>query len=372
VQRPRLFAAAAVFVSLSAVGRAGQQRQAKSSAPAASTAFAARIAQLSERGGSFDTDNLLSNEKSYLHIFPGLKERGVTGGAYIGVGPDQNFSYIAQLKPTVAIIVDIRRDNMLEHLLFKALFELAPTRVEYLSLLFGRPPPAAADDFKRADIDRLARYIDEGKPDPAATGRLRARVDATIRTFGVPLSNADFATIDRFHRTFIDAGLSLRYEFQGRQSLPGYYPSYRELLYETGRDGKHWNFLASEADYQFVRSLEGRDLVIPVVGDLGGQTALRAIARYLTARGTRVNAFYASNVESYLSTDGKTQDFLDNLARLPHDGQSVLIRSVFGAYVLPQTVRGYHSTSLVQSIDDLIDGFASGKYKSYNDLLLSR
>src|SRR4029079_5460509 len=50
--------------------------------------FAARIAQLSERGGFFDTDNLISNERSYLHVVPALRDAGLTGGAYIGVGPD--------------------------------------------------------------------------------------------------------------------------------------------------------------------------------------------------------------------------------------------------------------------------------------------
>ena len=55
---------------------------------------------------------------------------GVTGGAYIGVGPDQNFSYIARIRPSVAYIIDIRRDNLLLHLLFKALFARAPDRVD--------------------------------------------------------------------------------------------------------------------------------------------------------------------------------------------------------------------------------------------------
>ena len=57
-----------------------------------------------------------------------LRERGISGGVYIGVGPDQNFSYIAHVRPSVAVIVDIRRDNLLLHLLFKALFESAPSR----------------------------------------------------------------------------------------------------------------------------------------------------------------------------------------------------------------------------------------------------
>src|SRR5438093_5508360 len=107
----------------------------------ATSPFAATIAQLSERGGYFDTDNLISNERSYLHVVPGLKALTPSGGAYIGVGPDQNFSYIAQVRPTSAFIVDVRRDNLLLHLLFKAIFARARNRAEYLCMLTGRPVP---------------------------------------------------------------------------------------------------------------------------------------------------------------------------------------------------------------------------------------
>ncbi len=108
----------------------------------AQSSFAAEVAALSEPAGYFDTDNLISNERSYLDVVPDLKKRGVRGGAYVGVGPDQNFSYIAAIRPDVAFIVDVRRDNLLLHLLFKSLFTLARTRVEYLALLLGRPLPA--------------------------------------------------------------------------------------------------------------------------------------------------------------------------------------------------------------------------------------
>src|SRR6478735_5743887 len=104
--------------------------------------FAAQIAALSEPAGYFDTDNLISNERSYQQVLQDLRRRNVRGGAYVGVGPDQNFTYIAEIRPAVAFIVDVRRDNLLLHLLFKALFAQARTRVDYLSLLFGRAAPA--------------------------------------------------------------------------------------------------------------------------------------------------------------------------------------------------------------------------------------
>ena len=126
--------------------------------------FAQLVEKLSEPSGYFDTDNLISNEKSYLHVMPHLEQRDITGGIYIGVGPDQNFSYIARIRPTVAFIVDIRRDNLLLHLLFKALFATARNRMEYLSLLTGRPVPDGVESWRDAGIDRIVAYIDSTRP----------------------------------------------------------------------------------------------------------------------------------------------------------------------------------------------------------------
>ena len=331
--------------------------------------FASRIAQLSERGGFFDTDNLISNERSYLHVVPALRDSGANGGAYIGVGPDQNFSYIAQVKPAIAFIVDLRRDNLLLHLLFKALFSMSDTRAEYLSLLFGHPIPAPGGEWRTANLDKIVAYIEGTRLTEAAITELRARVDEKIKTFGVPLTDADFATIDRFHRRFVTAGLPLKFQTTGR-APQSYYPTYRDLLLETDRQGHRWNFLASEDDFQVVRSLERRDLVIPVVGDLAGPSALAGIGRLMTSRGDRLSAFYSSNVEFYLFADGKFPRFVENLERLPRTNRSMLIRAVFGGF--GQSTPGYYSSSLVQSVDRLLQGYAAGSFHSYPELAGTR
>ncbi len=289
--------------------------------------FASRIERLSEEGGDFDTDNLISNERSYLDVVPALKAAGVTGGAYIGVGPDQNFSYIAQIRPAIAFIVDIRRDNLLLHLLFKALFAAAQTRADYLSLLTGRSPPEHLETWRDMALPRLAAYVDEARSNPDAVQRLDHRLHDIIAGFGVPLTPADFSTIARFHHTFINDGLSLKFESRGRPPREAY-PTFRDLLLATDRAGRSWNYLASERDFQFVRALEGQDLVIPVVGDLGGKRALGAIADLMTSRGDRLSAFYISNVETYLYGD-KYSQFVKNVTRLPRDARSVIIRSTF-------------------------------------------
>ena len=88
------------------------------------TEFWNLIESFSEPGGYFRSENFVSNESTYQTVIPDLLQRTPTGGVYIGVGPDQNFTYIAALEPRVAFVVDIRRQNMIEHLMYKALFEV--------------------------------------------------------------------------------------------------------------------------------------------------------------------------------------------------------------------------------------------------------
>src|SRR4029453_3194412 len=233
----------------------------------AQSTFAADIVALSEPAGYFDTDNLISNERSYLDVLPELKARGVKGGAYIGVGPDQNFSYIAAIRPDVVFIVDVRRDNLLLHLLFKSLFSLARTRVEFLALLLGRQVPADLESWRAAPIERIVTHVQSGLLDARAISVVRARADDAITRTGVPLSQEDRATIDRFHRRFIDAGADLRFQSAGRPPQ-NHYPTYRDLLLSADEQGHRSNYLASEESFQFIKDLQHRDIVISVVGAL--------------------------------------------------------------------------------------------------------
>src|SRR5262249_1735230 len=101
------------------------------------------VNDLSEQNGSFRSDNLLSNEARFQFVIPALLETTRSGGAYMGVGPEQNFTYIAAVKPGMAFIIDIRRGNLDLHLMYKVLFELSADRAEFVSRLFSRRRPPA-------------------------------------------------------------------------------------------------------------------------------------------------------------------------------------------------------------------------------------
>jgi len=347
-----------VAIAIAAVSVCGSGAQ----APATSAAtFGGVINALSEANGYFDTDNLISNEQSYLTVLSDIDRAGLRGGAYIGVGPDQNFSYITAARPAVAFIVDVRRDNLLLHLLFKALFALARTRVEYLSLLCGRPAPADLESWRGRGIDAIAGYVDQAAvPDDAAVKALRARVTSTIASFGVTLSDADRETIDRFHRRFIEAGLGLRFQSYGR-GPQSYYPTFRDLLLAVDGSQRQQNYLASEDGFQFLKGLQAHDRVIPVVGNLTGPTALVGIGRWLREHDEKLSLFYASNVEFYLFREGTFDRFADNLSHIPHHDRALVIRSVFGY--------GGGSISQTQPVPDLLDGVAHGRYRDYWQLV---
>src|SRR5215470_502783 len=94
------------------------------------------VTDLSETGGAFPLQ-FMSNEDSAQFVIPKLKESAKKGGVFIGVGSEQNFTYVAAIEPKVAFVVDIRRDNMIEHLMYKALFEMSADRADFLSKLFA-------------------------------------------------------------------------------------------------------------------------------------------------------------------------------------------------------------------------------------------
>jgi hypothetical protein len=331
--------------------------------------FAALSARLSEQGGYFDSDNLISNETSYLHVIPKLKELGITGGVYIGVGPDQSFSYIAKIRPKMAIVIDIRRDNLLQHLLYKALFARARNRVEYLCLFFGKPLPKTKG-WESRTIKELIEYIDGGQSDAKLFEKTVSNVRKDVQSYGIPLSASDLETIIKIQRAFYGAGLEIRYSSYHRPPR-SIYPTYRDLLLETDLAGQQQNYFASEDDFQFLKKLEEQNMIVPAVGDLSGPQAVKAIGQYILEQKERVSAFYVSNVEFYLARQGTFDKFVENLKSLPIDNRSMIIRSYFNYYAPshPQAEPNHFSTQLLQRIEDLLRQCSTGECDNYNDIV---
>jgi hypothetical protein len=337
----------------------------------ADSSFASLVARLSEPGGYFDSDNLVSNELSYQHVLGAMRRLKVSGGAYIGVGPDQNYTYIAKVRPKIAYMIDVRRDNLLQHLLYKSLFDLSRNRAEYMALLFARPVPKDIASWDRRGIDQIIAYMDSVAPRRELYDSLRGVIATRVATYGIPLDARDLETIARIHGQFAAAGLNLQYESLNRPSRRNY-PAYRELILERDLDGNQANYFVNEDDFQFVKSLHAKNLIVPVTGNLAGSHALRAIGRDIAARGERVSALYVSNVEFYLMREGGFEGFAENVKTLPRNERSVIIRSYFNGpytYGHPQWVPGYFSTQILQTLETLVTEYSRGGYPEYLDLV---
>jgi hypothetical protein len=248
------------------------------------------------------------------------------GGVYLGVGPEQNFTYIAAIRPRLAIITDIRRGNLQLHLMYKALFELSATRADFLSRLFTRARPAAlpASASARELFDAYQR-VPPGDAKAFAVN-LRTILTHLTKTRAFAPSADDRAGIEYVLANFHRFGPAIHYtsSIGGGPRVGG---SYAAILSAADvATGEERTYLANEGNFAFVKSLQERNLILPIVGDFAGPKALRAVGAYLKARGATVTAFYVSNVEDYLRRNGVWSRFCENVASLPLDAASTFIR----------------------------------------------
>lgn len=287
--------------------------------------FAELVERLSEPDGDFFSDNYISNETSYLQVADALAQKVPAGRAYIGVGPEQNFTYLALTKPALAFIVDIRRDNLVLHLLYRALFDRAESRAEFLTMLVGRPFEPEGAPGPDATLAQVVAHAERRPADAATFERIHRAVRDRIETgYGVHLDAKDKKSLEVSHRAFFDRQLELRFELHQKNGRR--YPTLRELLSAVDPEGKQLGFLAREDEFRTVQRLERDGRVLPVVGDFAGDRALAAVAKTMRDRGLSLGAFYVSNVEQYLLEPAKWAKWIGNVGALPHDEQSVLVR----------------------------------------------
>lgn len=367
-----LFLAALTAAAPRRAGWYEQNAQKESDALPASE-FARLIQELSEAEGYFRSDNFTSNETSYLHVIDKLHELEVSGGAYVGVGPEQNFTYIAKIRPRIAFIVDIRRQAAIQHLLYKAIFHQAETRAQFLADLLCRPLAGDKQSTRTASISELVDYFSHVPASNDAFVRNLARVKKTIQEdFRVPLNDRDRARLEYVYRAFRDNGLGISFQSSsfGRSGYGGF-PTLGDLVLETDLQGRPGNFLASDDDYRFVRRLHELNRIIPVTGDFAGPKALASVGAYLKEKGYTVSAFYTSNVEQFLFQNGVFGNFVANVRKLPIDDKSVLIRAVSRMRQTehPAHQPGHRTTTLLQKISVFLRDQDTYLYPSYWDLV---
>ena len=325
------------------------------------------IQRLSEEPGFFNSDNLITNESSYLQVLGRLRDLRVRDGVYLGVGPEQNFTYIAKTRPSLAIILDIRRQNLLFHWLFKSLFEMSRNRSEYISYLFCKPLPAKMTLSKKNNVQELLAFFERIAPDQNLFQRNLTQIESRIsRQHHFSLSRSDMNVMHDIYQEFFDNQFEIRFRSYGRP-MYHFYPSFKEICLERDLEGNWGNYLNSEEDFLFLKRLHSRNLILPVVGDFAGPKALRAIGDYLREIGETVSVFYVSNVEFYLLQNGVFSQYGENVKRLPTTEKSLFIRAYF-RFPHPERLPGYISATLLQRISNFVQIFDAKQYLSYQEL----
>jgi len=286
---------------------------------------------LSEPAGSFRSENLVGNEHTYQYVLSELRQATRPGGVYMGVAPDQNFTYIAAVRPRIAFIVDIRRGNLLQHLMYKAVFEMSQDRGDFVSRLFSKPRPAGLKTTMSVG-ELFEAYARVSTSEALYRSNLRAMTELLTKTHGFTLSAADLEQLEAIYFAFFWQGPALRYStimsgFNGRRGGGGF-PTYEEMISQTDWEGVPQSYLASEENFRFLKTMEEKNLIVPVMGNFAGPKAIRAVGRYARTHGSFISAFYVSNVEQYLFQDGLFDAFAKNVATLPVDERSTFIRSV--------------------------------------------
>jgi len=288
-----------------------------------------------------------------------LERSARPGGVYLGVGPEQNFSYIALTRPELAFIVDIRRDNMLLHLLYRAIFDEATSRSHFVALLLGRPfdASASAPNAPAADagLDEVLAHATRQPSDDATLAATHARLRARIvDTYGVKLDARDLESLATAHRAFQKGQLDLRFELKEKNGRR--YPSLRELLGQTDPEGKSAGFLASESSFRFVQRLEREGRIVPVVGDFAGERALPGIAAWLREHRLEVSTFYVSNVEQYLFEPGKWARWTRNIDALPMNDDSLFVRCWLDqGRRHPAQMKGHRTATTLHRMQPFVD-----------------
>jgi hypothetical protein len=330
--------------------------------------FSRLVREFSEEGGYFRSDNFTSNETAYLTVVDKLRQLGASGGAYIGVGPEQNFTYIAKIRPRIAFIVDIRRQAIIQHLMYKAVFHLSPDRVQFLSHLLSRPLPKEKAPKPDAPIQEILAFFSQAVADEKTYADNLATIRKTIENdFQFPLSEEDLRMMGYVYKSFSEDGLDIAYRMD--DSRGGYFPTLKDLIVQPDLNGRLGNFLAINEDYDFVRNLHRKNLIIPVVGDHAGKKALRAVGDYLKKNGLTVTAFYTSNVEQYLFQNEIFAGFANNVRTLPINENSLFIRSATGRFPHPARLPGHRASTLLQRMSVFLKDFDEARYQSYYELV---
>lgn len=265
----------------------------------------------------------ISNEHNHQVWLDYIKE---IGGAYIGVGTDQNFLLAGWARPELLILMDFDGEIPRIHELYRFFFLISATPKTF-HLRWHR-------DYAEDSLEKLEAHLTTLAPQ--GTERERAR--------------------------WIKRGLKIYSLTRGivYRRLLGTIKKYKELNTPT--------FMSDQGQYDYLRSLWQTGRVFPIRGDLTADQTMLDIATALRAMGLTLNTLYLSNAEQYFEL---TPGYRRNIIELPWGERSYALRTlgwkVWG-YIDPEEAYHYN----VQSGANLSEWMKRGRYMKAGRMLRKR
>lgn len=214
-----------------------------------------------------------SNEVRHDVWFPYVRE---LGGAYLGVGSDQNYTVAAAARSELMFLSDIDRSVVDLHRIYEVLIEASDTP----EALLGRFEQVAADSS--AEL-LTAAWADLPEPERKRLIRLYRNARETVV-------------------------IHLRH------------------VIKRHRDGRPTTWLSDPAMYDHIRALFKADRVRMMGGDLTGANSLQTAAAAARALGIPFRVIYFSNAEEYFDY---SKQFIANINGFPVEDSTVVLRTIY-------------------------------------------
>lgn len=214
------------------------------------------------------------------------------GGAYVGIGSDQNFSYIAEARARWAWVMDYDPRVVKHHRRLRALILAADTPDQFVALFSPDKERQAAD------------IISAAYPDDPDLKQLRWGYVAT------------------------------------RDELFAYFTKQRQARGQG--KGAEFGWLRTEQAYRYIRTLYQQGRLRAVAGDLLREGAMQSIAQAARDLGVPVRIYYTSNAPTAWGAQ-ITDAYRANVLALPFDEQSLVLRTTDGGGSLRQKTKWHHN-----------------------------
>jgi hypothetical protein len=246
---------------------------------------------------------VVSNEWRHDVTFPRIAG---LGGAYVGVATDQNYTVAAAARAELLFLMDYDAEVGRVHRVYHAFIEKAPGPAEFRAL------------FEPGSVERGKEILAAAAESPKDAARLQ--------------------------RTYV--------HYRDRLQI------YLRHVAQLRVGERHPTWLGDPAAYTYLRALVLGGRVAVVQGDLNGTVALRSIGEAARAVGVPVRIIYTSNAEGFFPYSAQ---FRANLAALPHDDRTVVLRTFHRRFPAPIGDTWHYN---LHQLDDFLSRLARPGYPS--------